>query len=124
MKFPEEFIEYLCKNTLTEIKGGTQRDKFLAIWLVNVDDRVFARSWNKRPRSWFTEILITGKGQIKYGDNLLNITGKKLDPDEAIHTKINNAYLKKYVQKENITYAKGITQSDYTNYTMEFFLND
>ncbi|MDH5413753.1 MAG: DUF2255 family protein [Flavobacteriaceae bacterium] len=124
MKFPEEFIEYLSKNTIAEIKGGIQRDTFLAIWVVSVDDRVFARSWNRSPRSWFTEILITTKGQIKYGDQILNISGKRLHPNEAIHTKINDAYLKKYVQKENIKYAKSITHSSYSNYTMEFFLKD
>ena len=37
---------------------------------------------------------------------------------------INKAYLKKYNQKENLLYAKGISQPEYSNYTMEFFFSE
>ena len=82
MTFPESLYRYLSNNTLIGIKGGTERSSFLDIWMVEVNGRVFARSWNKSPNSWFTEFIKSQKGQLKYGDVILahtwkNITKKK-----------------------------------------------
>ncbi|MBS2213657.1 DUF2255 family protein [Carboxylicivirga mesophila] len=121
--FPIDFYEYLEANTLIEIKGGNTRETFLKIWMVQVDNRVFARSWNKSPKSWFTEILKTGLGQIKYNNQVINIHGKKVDKDDAINLHIDKAYLDKYNQAHNLKYTKGITQPEYANYTMEFLFD-
>jgi hypothetical protein len=43
-KFPVEFYKYLEENALVEIKSGENRTKFTEIWMVIVDERVFARS--------------------------------------------------------------------------------
>ncbi len=121
MRFPENFYEYHRNHTLIEIKGGTNREKFLEIWMVSVDGRVFARSWNKSERSWFTEIEKTGVGQIRYGDTIINIKGQKLPKNAELTRLINERYLEKYNQEENLFYAKGITQPEYEDFTMEFF---
>ena len=122
--FPPDFYQYLENNTLIEIKGGLERPTFLPIWMVTVDDRIFARSWNKSERSWFTEFLRSGIGQIKYGDNILNVYGRKLDSKDAIQYKISEAYLKKYNQPKNLQYSEGIAQPEYFDYTMEFFIQE
>ena len=119
----KELIEYLNKNTLIEIKGGLEREKFIKIWMVNVGDRIFARSWNKSKKSWFTEFQKVGVGQIKFGENILTVFGKKTQKDDEINAKIDEAYLRKYRQPENIGYAYGITQPEYADYTMEFKIN-
>lgn len=121
MKFPKEFYEYLGSNTLVEIKGGTSRETFSQIWMVHVDGRVFARSWNKSKRSWFTEIERTGVGQLKFGDTIVNIKGQKFPKNAELTSLINERYLEKYNQEENLFYAKGITQPEYEDYTMEFY---
>lgn len=121
MSFPEYFYNYLKENTLIGIKGGKTRESFLNIWMVEVNRRVFARSWNKSERSWFTEFLNSKEGQIKFGERVVNVTGKKLINEPELIESINKAYLKKYNQTENLFYAKGITKPEYEEYTMEFF---
>ncbi|MFD1096142.1 DUF2255 family protein [Salegentibacter chungangensis] len=122
--FPKDFQAYLANNTLIEIKGGNVRPSFLKIWVVEVNDRIFARSWNKSEKSWFTEFQNTGIGEIKYGDKILKVSGKKLNSKNPINLKISEAYIKKYNQPENLKYSKGISQPEYFNYTMEFFNQD
>ena len=46
-KCSDDFYEYLESNTLVEIKGGTKRNRFLEIWMVSVNKRIFARTWKK-----------------------------------------------------------------------------
>ena len=122
--FPTEFYDFLNNNSLIEIKGGVTREKFLEIWVVEVDKRIFARSWNKSIKSWFTEFERTGIGQIKCADWIIDVKGQKIDPTDSINSKISEAYIKKYNQKENLKYAEGIASSDYYNHTMEFSLVD
>lgn len=122
--YKKELVKYLNENTLVEIKGGTKREKFTEIWMVNVENRIFSRSWNKNDKSWFSDFKNLGVGQIKFGGNIVNVKGIKVDMDDEINDKINLAYLKKYIQPENIKYAEGITQPEYCDYTMEFILEN
>lgn len=122
--FPADFYTFLKENTLVEIKGGIERPTFLPIWMVQVDNRIFARSWNRSEKSWFTEFLKTGVGQIKYGQQVMNVTGQKLEEHDAMNRKISEAYIKKYDQPQNLKYSQGISQPEYFNYTMEFRFKD
>ncbi|MCB0633193.1 MAG: DUF2255 family protein, partial [Lewinella sp.] len=124
MSFPSSFYQHLQKHTLTGIKGGRQRPSFLDIWMVTVEGRVFARSWNKSARSWFTAFQETGEGEIKYGDRVICVRGRQPEDDPQLTAQINQAYLRKYTQPENIPYAEGITKPEYAAYTMEFFYVD
>lgn len=115
----QEFLTYLSKHTLIGIKAGKARTTFLEIWMVEVDGRVFARSWSKNERSWFTSLLIEGIGEVKFGDQIISITGRKVDPDDPIQKQIDDAYLKKYDQPHNVEYAIGIAQPSHYDHTME-----
>lgn len=122
-EFPLEFLAYLQAHTLVGIKGGAADRSFLDIWMVEVDGRVFARSWAKSARSWFTAFQAEGVGQIRYGGQVLDVRGLQADAsDRELMTAIDAAYLKKYVQAENVKYAEGIAQKAYWAYTMEFLL--
>ena len=118
--FPNALFDYLDRHTLIEVKGGTSRPDFLKIWMVKVENRLFARSWNKSGRSWFTEFEKLGMGQVKFGEQILLVKGRKVDPRDPVQPEINRAYLQKYTQKENLSYAEGITQPEYADFTMEF----
>ena len=84
--------------------------------MVQVDGRIFARSWGKSERSWFTTLLKEpATGQIKFGDRIINITGVPCK-DTALNRLIDKAYLERYTTPENIPYAQGISQPEYADY--------
>ena len=120
--FPEAFYQHLKENTLTGIKAGQDRTNFLNIWMVNVNGRIFARSWGKSERSWFTTLLQGEPGQIKFGDTIIDITGQPCK-DPIVNQKIDEAYRERYNTPENIPYAIGITQPEYADFTMELLFN-
>jgi hypothetical protein len=121
--FPSDFNEYIKQNNHIGIKGGRERPGFLKIWMVEVEGRFFSRSWNKSIKSWYTTFLSTGTGQIQYGETIINVLGKKLPVNDPLQKKIDLAYRKRYAQPENIFYSDGITQPEYYDYTMEFFID-
>ncbi|MCP2044015.1 DUF2255 family protein [Pontibacter sp. HSC-36F09] len=118
-QFPTDFIDYLCLSTLVGIKGGVTRETFLNIWMVEVAGRVFARSWSKSNKSWFTAFIEEGVGQIQYGQSLLNVRGEQTKYTD-LNLLIDDAYKAKYTQEHNLPYVAGITQPEYHFYTMEF----
>ena len=118
--FSEEFLQFLDENTLVEIKSGNHRTKFTEIWMIRIGKRVFARSWNKNVKGWMNDFLINNGGQIKYGEKVINVTVKKIDKADKINEDISNAYLNKYTQEYNLEYAKGISQKEYYDFTLEF----
>jgi len=113
---------YLQHHTLIGVKSGIHRKSFTEIWMVTVQGLFFSRSWNKSNDGWYGEILKTGSGQLKLNDTILNVTVKKIKKDDAIQPKIDLAYLSKYTQPENVSYAHGISQPDYHDFTVEFFI--
>lgn len=120
---PRELLDYIKENTLIGIKGGKNDRAFLDIWMVSVDQRIFARSWGMGERSWFTTFREQGIGQIKFGDQILDVAGKTV-VDSETNTLINKAYKTKYTQKENEYYVEAITEPKYNDYTMEFVMGD
>lgn len=118
-KFPEDFYTHLVQHTLTGIKGGKDRTTFLNIWMVNVEGRIFARSWGKSERSWFTAMQQQKEGQIKYGDTVIDVHGE-VCKDPQVNEKVDAAYRARYNTPENTPYAIAITQPGYADYTMEF----
>ena len=77
MPFPNDFYQYLSENTLVGIKAGNERDRFIDIWVVEVNMRIFARTWSKSENSWFTTFLRGENGKIKYGDCGFNTPPQK-----------------------------------------------
>ena len=118
--FSDEFLQFLDENTLVEIKSGNHRTKFTEIWMIRIGKRVFARSWNRNVKGWMHDFLINNGGQIKYGQKVLNVTVRKIDKTDKINKDISKAYLNKYTQEYNIEYAKGISQIEYFDFTLEF----
>lgn len=116
--FPADFYKHLQQHTLTGIRAGRKHHAFLDIWMVEVEGRIFARSWGKSQRSWFTTLLTEGTGEIMYGEQQLYIRGIKQE-DPEMNRLISKAYLARYQAPESIPYAEGIAREDYFDYTME-----
>lgn len=117
----QELLAYIKGNTLIGIKGGASDRAFLDIWMVVVDRKIFARSWGMSSRSWFTAFCEQGVGQIKFGNQVVDVAGKTI-VDSETNASISKAYKAKYTQKENEFYVDAITESKYNDYTMEFVL--
>lgn len=119
-EFDPTFIECIKGTRLLGIKAGSDRPNFLEIWMVTVEDRVFARSWGLAERSWYNSFLQNNKGEMRCGEKIVKITAI-VPPDlEKINDKISEAYLKKYDHGENSYYAHGIVKKEHLNKTMEF----
>ena len=114
-------LDFIKSNNLIGIKAGHDRETFLEIWMVVVDNRIFARSWGFAERSWYHYFLKDASGEIKCGNDIFQIEAAVSEGDDELNAKISEAYLKKYSNSEhNLKYAKGIVREAHVNKTMEF----
>ncbi|AZA83510.1 DUF2255 domain-containing protein [Chryseobacterium lactis] len=118
----DEVLDFIKNNNLMGIKAGSERTDFLEIWMVAVQNRIFARSWGLAKRSWYTAFLECAEGQIKCGDRIYNITAAIPKDLNELTEEINHAYLAKYNFGKNSKYALGITEERHIEKTMEFIL--
>ncbi len=118
----ENVINYINSNNLIGLKAGRERKTFLEIWMVTINDRIFARSWGFAEKSWYNTFLKDNKGQIKCGKDIFDIEAKIPNDLLEIENQINTAYLKKYDFGENSLYAQGIIKKEHEEKTMEFFV--
>lgn len=118
----EVAIAYINSNNLIGIKAGFDRPNFLDIWMVVVDNRIFARSWGFAEKSWFIRFLQNPLGHIKCGNDVYLIKAFVPSDNDLITEKINMAYLTKYNSGYNIAYAEGIVRKEHVNRAMEFII--
>jgi hypothetical protein len=103
--FPDEILAAIHKDKILGIRAGCGAHRFIGIWSVVVENRVFVRSWSLKPRSWYRTFLEEPRG-------LIQVAGREI-PVRAVHTRserlkdaISRAYLEKYKTPGSIKYAR------------------
>ena len=120
-KFSKAFLKCIEETQITSVRAGKDRTKFTGIWMVTIDGRIFARSYNLSERSWFTSFLNGSEGDIKCGKEIIPVKGVRPPDSKALTEAINHAYEKKYAVKEhNKKWVNGLVQPERTARTMEF----
>ncbi|WP_160140069.1 DUF2255 family protein [Chryseobacterium sp. c4a] len=117
-------LDYIKTNNLIGIKAGSERPGFLEIWMVIVQNRIFARSWGLAERSWYNTFLEYPTGQIQCGNTTYNIKAVIPEDLDQLTEEINQAYLTKYNFGQNSKYAIGIIEDKHIERTMEFTICD
>lgn len=87
------------------IRAGTQPHRFIGIWAVVVDGRVFVRSWSLKPRSWWRTFLEEPHGVFQAAGREIPVRARQTR-GERLRDKVDAAYLEKYKTPGSIKYAR------------------
>jgi hypothetical protein len=117
-------IDFIKSHNLIGLKAGAERETFLEIWMVVVNNRVFARSWGFAEKSWYNTFLSDNKGHLKCGETIYKIEAVIPKDLNQLTEQINTAYLNKYNFGSNAAYAQGIIEQKHIDKTMEFILSE
>src|SRR5687768_2434526 len=105
--FESEVVDSIRDGKILGIRAGTKPHRFIGIWAVVVERRVFVRSWSLKPRSWYRTFLEEPRGTI-------NVDGREI-PVRAVQTRserlkkaVDEAYLSKYNTPGSVKYAKDL----------------
>ncbi|MGH1463022.1 MAG: DUF2255 family protein [Neptuniibacter sp.] len=98
--------------------------EFLKMWVINVDGRLFARSWNKSSKSWYWAFKKAGCGIMLVDKDEYLVKAIIPSDDENLHLAINNAYKSRYGSGEASSIAKSMQDRSRWPMTIEFMILD
>lgn len=106
-RFSDELLELLGQSKILRIRAGVGQHRFIGIWAVVVDNRVFVRSWSVKPTGWYRTFLDEPNGAIQVSGEEIAIRAVPVK-DKHLRDAIDRAYLQKYNTKGSLKYAKDL----------------
>ena len=107
-RFTDDIIAAIDKSKILGIRAGSEPHRFIGLWVVVVEGRVFVRSWSVKPRSWYRTFLEEPRGVIQ-------IVGGREIPVRAVRTRserlkdaVSRAYREKYNTPGSIKYVEDL----------------
>jgi hypothetical protein len=117
---PHAVVQAIDRSKILGIRAGARTDhRYVGVWPVVVDGRVFARSWTLEPSGWYRTFLEDPRGTIQVGDREVRIRALPAR-GERIRDAIDDAYAEKYPTPGSKQYVRGFRTTRRRETTMEF----
>ena len=109
-KFSKPVVAALTKDKIIGIRAGSGDHRFIGVWMVVVDGRLFIRSWGTKKKSWYQSFREDPTGAIQAAGRELRVRAKTVvsEKDKAA---VDRAYAEKYDTPGAIKYVKGFARS-------------
>ena len=108
--FSRPVVAAIAKGKILGIRAGSGDHRFIGVWVVVVEDRVFIRAWGLKRRGWYTAFREDPVGAIQVGDRELRVRSVT-DLPEKVKAAVDEAYAQKYNTPGAIKYVKGFARS-------------
>lgn len=119
-RFSRPIVAAVDESKILGIQAGARSDhRFIGIWAVVVDSRVFARSWTQTPGGWYRTLLEDPLGTIQVGERQIRIRAVRARGDR-MRDAVERAYATKYPTPGSVKYVRGFRTPRRRETTMEF----
>ena len=116
--FADDIVEAFRTAKIMGVRAGTEH-RYTGVWVVVVDGRVFARSWNDKPTGWFQAFRKQSSGMVQVGDVELAVRGKVVR-GARLRNAATVAYGEKYPTKGSRKWVEGFAEPERVVNTIEF----
>jgi hypothetical protein len=99
--------------------GARSEHRFIGVWPVVVDGRVFVRSWTLKQGGWYRTFLEDPLGTIRVGEREVRVRAMRVR-SERLRDAVEDAYAKKYAMPGSQKYVKGFRTARRREATIEF----
>ena len=117
-EFPGAILSAIREGKMLRLRAGTGPHRFIGIWAVVVEGRVFVRSWSLRPRSWYRTFLGEPQGAILVDGREIAVRAV-LTRSDRLKDAIDEAYLEKYNTRGSLKYARDLGRAKSRTTTTE-----
>jgi hypothetical protein len=119
-RFSRPTVAAIDKARIVGIRAGTRSaHRFIGVWAVVVEGRVFARSWSQSPDGWYRTFLEDPRGVLQVGDRELRIRAVPAR-GERLRDAVEAAYAGKYPTPGSLKYVRGFRTPRRRGTTIEF----
>ena len=119
-RFSPKIVAAIDDSQIFAIRAGARSDhRFIGIWAVVVDGRVFARSWTQKAGGWYRTFLADPRGAMQVGERTIRIRAVPVR-SERIRDAIEQGYAEKYPTPGSRKYVRGFRTKRRRDTTVEF----
>lgn len=116
--FTDAVVEAIRAAKILGVRAGTEH-RYTGVWVVVVDGRVFARSWNDKPAGWFRAFRKQPGGTIQVGALEIPVRAKPVR-GARIREAVTAALGEKYDTKASKKWVEGFAEPARALATLEF----
>jgi hypothetical protein len=117
-RFSRAVVAAIDAAKIMGVRAGADH-KFIGVWPVVVDGRVFARSWGVSRDGWYYAFVDEANGSIQIGDREIRVRGRRAR-GERIRDKVEEAYAAKYTTTASQKWVRGFRTDRRRDATIEF----
>jgi hypothetical protein len=117
-RFSSDELDALDRSKILGVRSGAEH-RFTGVWVVVVEGRVFARSWNDEPNGWFRAFRREPAGCIRVGDSVLGVRGKPVR-NARLREAVTAAFARKYDTEASQKWVRGFAEAERAANTIEF----
>lgn len=119
-RFSKPVVRAIHEAAIIGIRAGRKTDhRFIGVWTVVVNGRVYARSWKVSRGGWHDTFQQDPLGALQIGERRLRVRAVFVK-SERIRDAIENAYAEKYDTKASKKYVRGFRTARRRETTTEF----
>ncbi len=109
-RFASSILAAIRASKILGIRAGREPHRFIGVWVVIVENRVFIRSWGVKPGGWYRTFLEDPRGAIQ-------TLGREI-PVRAVFTRserlkdaVDRAYLARYDTPASLKYVRDLSRA-------------
>ena len=119
-RFSRSIAAAIDESKILGVRAGARSDhRFIGIWAVVVNGRVFARSWTRKPDGWYRTFLDDPVGAIEIGGRSIRIRAVRIR-SARVRDAVERAYAKKYPTPGSRKFVRGFKTERRRETTIEF----
>lgn len=117
-RFDDDIVAAARDGKILGIRAGTKPHRFIGVWVVVVERRVFIRSWGVREDGWYHAFVEEPRGVMQIAGREIPVRAVQTR-SERLKTAVERAYAEKYHTTASMKYVRGFRVPKRRNTTTE-----
>lgn len=119
-RLPKTVVTAIAESGIMGVRAGRASDhRFIGVWPIVVNGRVFARSWTQKNDGWYHAFRADPLGTLQIGERQVRVRAVSVK-SERMRDAIEDAYAAKYDTKASKKYVRGFRTPRRRDTTTEF----
>jgi hypothetical protein len=106
-RFTSKVLDALRVGKIMGLRAGEGLHRFIGLWMVVVEGRVFVRSWGVRPDGWYRALQEHPRGVIQIANREIKVRAV-FTRSERLKDAVDQAYREKYNTPGSLKYVRDL----------------
>jgi hypothetical protein len=115
--FTRAQLDALEAEKILGIRSGDDH-RYVGVWVIVVEDRVFVRTWNDGAEGWYRAFLDEPRGSIQVGEKQIAVRGRPTR-SARLRRLVSDGYAAKYPTQGSVRWVTGFAEPEREINTLE-----